>query len=219
MRIFTLLLGLSFSFCVVWALFIAPEDAEMGDAYRVIFVHVPAAFMSLLIYLLMAFSALMMLLLPTSKQSPFFTTLLRGLAPVGALMTLLALVTGSIWGHRMWGTWWTWHDARLVSELILLFLYLGYLVLVKHVQPRQSADKLGAILVIVGVINIPIIHFSVEWWTSLHQPPTLIRLGAPAIDAAMRYPLLAMIGCYVCYTLFCVILSFKLTPKIATEMR
>ena len=114
-------------------------------------------------------------------------------APLGAWFTFLALATGSIWGRPMWGTWWEWGDPRLTSELIMLFLYFGYMALRSAIDDTAKADKASAVLALVGAVNVPIIHFSVEWWSSLHQGPTLVKAGGPAMDAAMLYPLLAMI--------------------------
>ncbi len=170
-------------------LFVAPPDYQQGDAFRIIYVHVPAAYLSMLAYMVMAISAAIGLI----WRMKLAHAVAASAAPLGAWFTFLALATGSIWGRPMWGTWWEWGDPRLMSELLMLFLYFGYMALRAAIDDTVKADKASAVLAIVGAVNVPIIHFSVEWWSSLHQGPTLIRAGGPAIDAAMLYPLLAMI--------------------------
>jgi heme exporter protein C len=170
-------------------LFFTPPDYQQGDAFRIIYVHVPAAYLSILAYMIMAISAGIGLIWRI-KLSHAITA---SAAPLGAWFTFLALATGSIWGKPMWGTWWEWGDPRLTSELIMLFLYFGYIALRSAIDDTMKADRASAVLILVGVINVPIIHFSVEWWSSLHQGPTLIRQDGPAIDPTMLYPLLAMI--------------------------
>ena len=170
-------------------LFLAPADYQQGDAFRIIYVHVPAAYLSMLAYSAMAISAGIGLI----WRMKLAHAVAAGAAPLGAWFTFLALATGSIWGRPMWGTWWEWGDPRLISELIMLFLYFGYMALRAAIDDTQKADRASAVLALVGAVNIPIIHFSVEWWSSLHQGPTLIREGGPAIEPLMLYPLLAMI--------------------------
>lgn len=170
-------------------LFFAPADYQQGDAFRIIYVHVPAAYLSMLAYSAMAISAGIGLI----WRMKLAHAVAAGAAPLGAWFTFLALATGSIWGRPMWGTWWEWGDPRLTSELIMLFLYFGYMALRAAIDDVQKADRASAVLALVGAVNIPIIHFSVEWWSSLHQGPTLIREGGPAIQPSMLYPLLAMI--------------------------
>ncbi len=170
-------------------LFLAPPDYQQGDAFRIIYVHVPAAYLSLMAYSIMAVAAGIGLI----WRMKLAHAVAAGAAPLGAWFTFLALATGSIWGRPMWGTWWEWGDPRLTSELILLFLYLGYMALRAAIDDGAKADRASAVLALVGAVNVPIIHFSVEWWSSLHQGPTLIREGGPAIEANMLYPLLAMI--------------------------
>ena len=170
-------------------LFSAPADYQQGDAFRIIYVHVPAAYLSMLAYMVMAISAGIGLI----WRMKLAHAVAAGAAPLGAWFTFLALITGSIWGRPMWGTWWEWGDPRLTSELIMLFLYFGYMALRSAIDDVAKADKASAVLALVGAINIPIIHFSVEWWSSLHQGPTLIRQGGPAIAGDMLWPLLAMI--------------------------
>jgi heme exporter protein C len=170
-------------------LFLAPADYQQGDAFRIIYVHVPAAYLSMLAYSVMAISAGIGLI----WRMKLAHAVAAGAAPLGAWFTFLALATGSIWGRPMWGTWWEWGDPRLTSELIMLFLYFGYMALRAAIDDTAKADRSSAVLALVGAVNVPIIHFSVEWWSSLHQGPTLVREGGPAIEPAMLYPLLAMI--------------------------
>ena len=170
-------------------LFLAPVDEEMGDGYRIIFVHVPSAYLSMMAYMIMAIAAGIGLI----WRMKLAHAVAASAAPLGAWFTFLALATGSIWGKPMWGTWWEWTDPRMVSELILLFLYFGYMALRAAIDDTAKADKASAVLAMVGAINVPIIHFSVEWWNSVHQGPTLLRSDGPAIGIDMLYPLLAMI--------------------------
>ncbi len=170
-------------------LFVAPADYQQGDAFRIIYVHVPAAYLSMMAYMIMAISAGIGLI----WRMKLAHAVAAAAAPLGAWFTFLALATGAIWGRPMWGTWWEWGDPRLTSELVRLFLYFGYMALRSAIDEIAKADRASAVLALVGAVNVPIIHFSVEWWSSLHQGPTLIRKGGPAIDAAMLYPLLAMI--------------------------
>ena len=170
-------------------LFVAPPDYQQGDAFRIIYVHVPAAYLSMMAYMLMAVAGGIGLI----WRMKLAHAVAAAVAPLGAAFTFLALVTGSIWGRPMWGTWWEWGDPRLTSELILLFLFFGYMALRSAIDDVAKADKASAVLALVGAVNVPVIHFSVEWWSSLHQGPTLIKEGGPAMDTAMLYPLLAMI--------------------------
>ena len=170
-------------------LFLAPLDYQQGDAFRIIYVHVPSAYLSMMAYMIMAISAGIGLIWRIKLSH----ALAAAAAPLGAWFTFLALATGSIWGRPMWGTWWEWGDPRLTSELLMLFLYFGYMALRAAIDDTTKADRASAVLAIVGAVNIPIIHFSVEWWSSLHQGATLVREGGPAMDTAMLYPLLAMI--------------------------
>ena len=173
-----------------WAgLFIAPPDYQQGDAFRIIYVHVPAAYLSMMAYMIMAISAGIGLI----WRMKLAHAVAAGAAPLGAWFTFLALMTGSIWGRPMWGTWWEWGDPRLTSELIMLFLYFGYMALRAAIDDTVKADKASAVLALVGAVNIPIIHFSVEWWSSLHQGATIVREGGPAMPPEMLYPLLAHI--------------------------
>ena len=168
-------------------LILAPPDYQQGESYRIIFIHVPSAWMSLFIYMVMA-GAGAIALIWRIKMAEIVSI---ASAPVGASFTFLALATGSLWGKPMWGTYWVW-DARLTSELILLFLYLGIIALYGAVDDKRVASRATSILALVGVVNIPIIHFSVEWWNTLHQGPTVSKVDAPSIDASMLVPLLVM---------------------------
>ena len=174
----------------------APPDYQQGDGFRIIYIHVPSAWMSLFIYMIMAGAGATSLIWHVKIAD----VVARSSAPLGASFTFLTLVSGSIWGKPMWGTWWVW-DARLTSELILLFLYLGYIALQSAFSDRRVAARAGAILALVGVINIPIIHYSVEWWSTLHQGPTVTKLSAPSIDASMLIPLLFMALAFMAYYL------------------
>jgi heme exporter protein C len=177
-----------------WGLVRAPADYQQGDGFRILYVHAPAAWLSLSTYVVMATAAAIGLI----WRIKLAHAAAAACAPVGAAFTFLALVTGSIWGKPMWGTWWVW-DARLTSELILLFLYLGYMAFRASFDDLQRADRASAILAIVGVINVPIIHYSVEWWTTLHQPASVTRLGKPTIAMSMLIPLFIMLVGYQIY--------------------
>jgi len=166
---------------------VAPTDYQQGDSYRIMFIHVPSAWMSLFIYVVMAVAGAIGLI----WHMKLAEVIAISSAPIGASFTFLALVTGSIWGKPMWGAWWVW-DARLTSELILLFLYLGVMALYSAIEDKRTAARATSILAIVGVVNIPIIHYSVEWWNTLHQGPTVTKFGAPSIDVRMLIPLLIM---------------------------
>ena len=176
------------------SLFLAPTDFQQGEGYRIIFVHVPAAWMSLMMYMFMAVCGGALLL----WRSKVAGSLMSAAAIPGASFTALALITGSLWGKPMWGTFWVW-DARLTSELILLFLYLGFLALRQSLPDPTAAKRAAAVLLLVGTVNIPIIHYSVEWWNTLHQPATITRLQAPAIHPSMLIPLLLMAITYLLY--------------------
>jgi len=168
-------------------LVLAPPDYQQGDSYRIIFIHVPSAWMSLFIYMVMAAAGAVGLIWRIKVAE----AIAAASAPVGAWFTFLALVTGSLWGKPMWGTYWVW-DARLTSELILLFLYLGVIGLYSAIEDRRTASRATAVLSLVGVVNIPIIHYSVEWWNTLHQGSTITKIGAPSIHLSMLLPLLIM---------------------------
>jgi len=177
-------------------LFVAPTDATQGEAYRIIYIHVPAAWMSMFIYLVMAFWAAIGLAFNTRLS--FLMAL--ALAPTGALFTFIALWTGSFWGKPTWGTWWVW-DARLTSELILLFLYFGYMALQASIDDRRRADRAGAVLAIVGVVNIPIIYYSVKWWNTLHQGASVSFNKAPSMAATMFTGMILMALSFWAYSI------------------
>ena len=168
--------------------FVAPTDRQQGEAYRIIFIHVPAAWMSMFIYVVMAFWAGVGLTFITRLSG----MMASALAPTGALFTFLALWRGSLWGKPTWGTWWVW-DARLTSELILLFLYFGFMALQAAIDDPRRADKAGAVLALTGVINIPIIYFSVQWWNTLHQGASVSLKSAPTMAATMFAGMLVMV--------------------------
>jgi len=175
-------------------LFVAPPDYQQGESYRIIFIHVPAAWMSLFVYMVMASAAAIGLV----WRIKLVHVASLASAPIGASFTFLALATGSLWGKPMWGTWWVW-DARLTSELLLLFLYLGVIALYNAFEERRSGERAAGILALVGVVNIPIIHYSVEWWNTLHQGPTVSKLDAPSIHPSMLIPLLLMAMAFMLY--------------------
>ena len=175
-------------------LFVAPPDYQQGQSYRIIFIHVPSAWMSLFVYMNMAAAALVALVWKIKVADVVVTSC----APIGASFTFLALVTGSLWGKPMWGTWWVW-DARLTSELVLLFLYFGVIALRAAIEDRTDGSRAAGILALVGVVNIPIIHYSVEWWNTLHQGATVTKLDAPSIHISMLVPLLLMAVAFMLY--------------------
>ena len=167
--------------------FVAPTDAQQGEGYRIIFVHVPVSWMSMFIYLVMATWAGLGLIFNTRLSGMMATAL----APTGALCAFLSLWTGALWGKPMWGTYWVW-DARLTSELILLFLYLGFMALQAAIDDPRRADKAGAVLALVGVINVPIIYFSVKWWNTLHQGASVSLTRSPSMATTMLWGMLIM---------------------------
>jgi len=169
------------------ALFVSPADYQQGDAVRIMYVHVPAAWMASFVYAIMALASAVALI----WRHPLADIAAQQSAPLGAGFTLLCLVSGSLWGEPMWGTWWVW-DARLTSVLVLFFLYLGYIALINAFDDPSRGARAGAILALVGVVNLPIIKFSVDWWNTLHQPASVFRLGTPTIAASMLWPLLIM---------------------------
>ncbi len=176
--------------------FVAPTDAQQGEAYRIIFIHVPAAWMSMLIYVVMAFWAAIGLAFNTRLSG----MMARALAPTGALFTFIALWTGALWGKPTWGTYWVW-DARLTSELILLFLYFGFMALQAAIEDPRRADRAGALLAIVGVVNIPIIYYSVKWWNTLHQGSSVSLKSAPTMAATMFAGMIVMALAFWLYSI------------------
>jgi heme exporter protein C len=184
--------------------FVAPTDYQQGEAYRIMFIHVPAAWMSMFIYLVMAGYAGLGLIFNTRLSSMMATAL----APTGAMFTFVALWTGALWGKPMWGTWWVW-DARLTSELILLFLYLGFMSLQAAIDDPRRASRASALLALVGVVNIPIIYFSVQWWNTLHQGASISFAKAPTMAATMLTAMLIMALSFWAYTIAVVLLRVR----------
>jgi len=184
--------------------FVAPTDAQQGDAYRIIYVHVAAAWMSMFLYVVMAFWAGLGLAFNTRLSS----MMASAIAPTGALMTFIALWTGSLWGKPTWGTWWVW-DARLTSELILLFLYLGFISLQAAIDDPRRADKAGAVLALVGVVNIPIIYFSVQWWNTLHQGASVSLTKSPSMAATMLTGMLVLALAFWMYAIAAVLMRVR----------
>ena len=181
----------------LWLSFmVAPTDAQQGQGYRIIFVHVPASWMSMFIYVVMAAWSALGLMFNTRSSA----MMASALAPTGALFTFLSLLTGALWGKPMWGAWWVW-DARLTSELILLFLYLGFMALQASIDEPRRADRAGAVLALVGVVNVPIIYFSVKWWNTLHQGASVSMTRSPSMAATMLWGMLIMaLACWM-YTI------------------
>ena len=173
------------------ALFVAPPDYQQGEAVRIMFVHVPSAWMASFVYAVMALASVVALI----WRHPLADIAAQSAAPLGAGFTLLCLVTGSLWGERMWGTWWVW-DARLTSVLVLFFLYLGYIALVNAFDEPSRGAKAGSVLALVGVVNLPIIKFSVDWWNTLHQGASVFRLGGSTIHPTILVPLLLMAAAF-----------------------
>ncbi|MEO8408668.1 MAG: heme ABC transporter permease CcmC [Oxalobacteraceae bacterium] len=176
--------------------FIAPTDFQQGDAYRIMFIHVPAAWMGMLLYVLMAFYAA----IGWAFNARLASMMASSISITGALFTLISLVTGSLWGKPTWGTWWVW-DARMTSTLILLFLYIGFISLQSAIDEPSRADRAGAVLAVVGVINVPIIYFSVQWWNTLHQGATIRLLNKPTIAPRMLAALLIMLAACWLYSI------------------
>lgn len=173
------------SYGIYQGLFIVPPDYQQGDAFRIMYVHVPSAWLSLFAYSVLAFCSIVSLV----WRIKVFEVLSISAAKIGALFTFLTLVTGAIWGKPMWGTWWVW-DARLTSELILFFIYISIILLNYSFDDYKKGARAANILAIVGLINIPIIHFSVEWWNTLHQGPSVMKIGTPSISTEMLIPLI-----------------------------
>lgn len=210
----TLFFLFTFAYGLLGGLILAPADYLQGDGFRIIYVHAPCAFLSLFIYSIMAVAAFSSLVWRLKLAS----LVIRHSASLGAVFTFLALFTGSLWGKPMWGTWWIW-DARLTSELLLLFLYAGILLFQSAVRNKRGSDRAVAILVLIGFIDIPIIHYSVYWWNTLHQGATLTLWQRPAIENSMLYPLISMIAAFICYyiLILCVRLRYDLIVNFANH--
>ena len=195
---------LCFAIGLYFALFNSPPDYQQGETVRIMYIHVPAAWMSLALYIAMAAFAGIGLVLRHSLADVFCVAT----APVGAALTALCLITGSIWGKPTWGTYWVW-DARLTSVLILFLLYCGYIILRRSFDDHDKGGKAGALFLLLGVVNIPIIHFSVTWWNTLHQPTSVFRMNGPSIAPGMLKPLLIMALAYAFYAAYLVFLRMK----------
>ena len=196
---------------LVGGLVLSPPDYQQGDGFRIIYIHVPAAIMSLLVFAYMAVASATGLIWRLRMAH----AVTAAAAPIGAAFTFLALVTGSLWGKPMWGTYWVW-DARLTSELILLFIYLGYIAVVNAFPDQRTGDRAGAILALVGAVDIPIVHYSVQWWTTLHQGATL-KLSGSSMATSMLWPLLTMMVAFLLY--FCWLLSLRVRTEILHRER
>lgn len=191
-----------------YALFNSPADYQQGDTVRIMYVHVPSAYLGLMIYSVVALASASVLI----WKHPLAEIVARAAAPIGLAFTFLCLVTGSLWGKPMWGAWWVW-DARLTSMLILFFLYLGYIALSNAFDDPGRGNKPAAILALVGVINLPIIKFSVDWWNTLHQPASIIRMGGPTIASEMLVPLFLMLAAFTFF--FVTVLILRVRSEIA----
>lgn len=189
------------------ALFSSPADYQQGEAVRIMYVHVPSAWMSLAVYSLMAVFCLGFLV----WRNPFAYLAAKSAAPIGACFTAITLITGSLWGAPMWGAWWVW-DARLTSVLILFFLYLGFMALSGSFDNLEKEAKSASVLSLVGAVNVPIIKGSVDWWNTLHQPASVIKLGGPSIHYSMLMPLLAMAAGF--FLLFLALLMTRLRSEL-----
>jgi heme exporter protein C len=201
---FIFLFLVTFSYGLVAGLYLAPADYQQGEVFRIIYVHVPSAIMSLGIYLFMASMAGVSLVWRVKIAEILFSVS----APVGASFTCLALITGAFWGQPTWGTWWLW-DARLTSELILLFLYFGIIALQSAIVHQEKAIRASRLLALVGIVDLPIIHYSVYWWNTLHQKATLFKLQAPSIAPEMLYPLLSMILAFFLFYIIVLLLRSR----------
>jgi heme exporter protein C len=190
-----------------WSLVVAPADYQQGDTVRIMYIHVPAAWMALSVYFFIAVASAVALV----WRHPLAEIAARAAAPIGAAFTLICLVTGSLWGRPMWGAWWVW-DARLTSVLILFFLYLGYIALVNAFDDPSRGGRAGSVLALVGIVNLPIIKFSVDWWNTLHQPASVLRIGGPTIALSMLAPLLIMA------TAFCLLFVALLMLRMRTVL-
>ena len=187
-----------------FGLFLSPDDYQQGATVRIMYLHVPAAWMSLFCYSMLAIGSGVSLI----WKHPLADIAARATAPIGACFTFLALGTGALWGKPMWGTWWVW-DARLTSVLILLFLYLGYIALNNAFDDPERASKASAILALVGFVNVPIIKFSVDWWNTLHQPASVLKMGGPAIHSSMLIPLILMALAFKTYYIWVLLLRMR----------
>ena len=189
---------------LLMALLRSPADYQQGETVRIMYVHVPAAWLAMAVYSTLAIASAAFLI----WKHPLADLAARAASPIGAAFTVVALATGALWGQPMWGTWWVW-DARLTSVLILLFLYLGHIALTNAFDDPERGGRAGAVLALVGVVNLPIIKFSVDWWNTLHQPASVLRVGGPTIDPAVLTPLFVMAGGYVAVFAVALILRIR----------
>ena len=207
------LMVLAFGSGLYLALFDSPPDYQQGETVRIMYIHVPAAWMAIFTYTTMALASAATLI----WKHPLAVLSAKAAAPIGAGFTIICLVTGSLWGKPMWGTWWVW-DARLTSVLVLLFLYLGYMALVDAFDNPERGQKAASLLAIVGAVNVPIIKYSVDWWNTLHQPASVVRLDGPAIHPDMLWPLLIMVFAFKMFLIVTLIIRVK-TELAATRLR
>ncbi|MEE8295744.1 MAG: heme ABC transporter permease [Sphingomonadales bacterium] len=197
-----------FGLGIYYALFNSPADFQQGETVRIMYVHVPASYMATGAYMFLALASATFLI----WKHPLAGMAAKAAAPIGLVFTALALFTGAFWGKPMWGDWWVW-DGRLTSVLVLFFLYLGYIALWQVMEDRGKAAKASSVLALVGVINLPIIKFSVDWWTTLHQPASIFRLEGPTIDGSMLIPLFLMMGAYTFF--FATVLIWRIKAEMA----
>ena len=199
-----------------FALYGSPPDYIQGDSMRIMYVHVPSAWWALMSYSVLAVSCTIWFI----TRNPIFNLIAKSIAPIGAVFTLIALVTGSIWGKPTWGVWWVW-DARLTSMLLLFFLYLAYIFLWQAISNKDLASKISAALAMIGFINVPIIKFSVDWWNTLHQPASISKFSSPSIDESMLIPLFIMAFASLCFliTMFSVRLRIEFIETRISRLR
>ena len=207
---------LSFIIGSYFALYESPPDYIQGDSMRIMYVHVPSAWWALMSYSVLAVSCTIWFI----TRNPIFNLIAKSIAPIGAVFTIIALVTGSIWGKPTWGVWWVW-DARLTSMLLLLFLYLAYIFLWQAISNKDLASKISAVLAMIGFINVPIIKFSVDWWNTLHQPASISKFSSPSIDESMLIPLFIMAFASLCFliTIFSVRLRIEFIETRISRLR
>jgi len=187
-----------------YGLFDSPKDYQQGDAVRIMYVHVPSAWLASFLYFSLAISCIFYLV----WKHPLADLIANAIAPIGLIFSVLTLITGSLWGKPMWGTWWVW-DARLTSMLILFFFYLGFILLSNAFERKIDGSKTASVLAIIGLINLPIIKFSVDWWHTLHQPSSILRIDGPSIDKEMLFPLALMMVGFSLFSLYLIIINVK----------
>lgn len=204
------IMAAAFAVGIYMALITSPADFKQGESVRIMYIHVPSAWMALLTYTIIAVASGVSII----WRHPLADLAAKSAAPVGLAFTGLALITGSLWGKPMWGDWWVW-DARLTSVLVLFFLYLGYIAIWQAIEDQNQASRAAAILALVGFVNVPIIKFSVEWWSTLHQPASVIRLDGPTIDGSMLVPLLVMVLAFKAY--FITVLLWRMKAELVAR--